>query len=86
MDQHFDELTRAMAKPLPRRRALLLMAGSMVGALLGLGVHHAGAATCSQCTCWDDGNGHYYCIDQNRKPCPNCKGCSSENDAGKVCS
>jgi hypothetical protein len=85
MDERFNELTRALASPMPRRRALLLMAGSVAGALLGLAPRGAGAATCSQCTCDDDGNGHYNCIDQHRRLCSNCSGCNSENDAGKAC-
>ena len=85
MDEHFNELTRRLATPMPRRRALLVMAGTMAGAFIGLTARQAEAATCSQCTCWDDGNGHYYCIDEHRRPCPNCKGCDSENDAGKIC-
>jgi hypothetical protein len=86
MSERFSDLTRALAAPMPRRRALLLIAGTMAGAVLGLAPSGAGAATCSQCTCNDDGNAHYDCVDEHRRLCPNCKGCNSELDAGKVCS
>jgi hypothetical protein len=85
MDEHFNELTRSLALPMPRRRALFLMAGTMAGALLGLAPRGAGAATCSQCTCNDDGNGHFFCIDQHRLACANCHGCNVPDDDGKAC-
>jgi hypothetical protein len=76
MDEHFSELTRSLALPMPRRRALFLMAGTMAGALLGLAPRGAGAATCSQCTCNDD---------QHRLACANCHGCNVPDDDGKAC-
>ena len=95
MDEHFDELTRALAMPMPRRRAVLLMAGTIAGAagaLMGLTTVRAGAeqrystATCSHCTCNDDGNGRFFCIDEHRITCKDCQGCNTPDDAGKVCS
>jgi len=71
------------------------MAGTIAGAagaLMGLTTVRAGAeqrystATCSHCTCNDDGNGRFFCIDEHRITCKDCQGCNTPDDAGKVCS
>ena len=95
MDDNFDDLTRALAMPMSRRRAVVVMAGTMAGAaaaLIGLTTVRTEAqmrystATCGQCTCNDDGNDHFFCIDEHRLTCKDCHGCNSPDDAGKMCS
>jgi len=95
VDEDFDELTRGLAMPMPRRRALRLMGRTVAGGvgvlLFGVTAAQAGAQmrysteTCSHCTCNDDGNGHFFCIDEHRLTCKDCQGCNNPEDAGKIC-
>ena len=47
MDSHFDDLTRALGAPLPRRRALALIGASVLGAALRLRPRPASAGHCA---------------------------------------
>ena|SRR5829696_2128851 len=48
-EHSFDELARGLASGVPRRTALRLLGGALVGALLGSGPGRAWAATASPC-------------------------------------
>jgi hypothetical protein len=68
MDEHFDQLSRTMAGSLPRRKALKLITGTVVGmgaAMLGLGSSSAQAAT--GCTCKQIRPGLVNCVDATGK-------------------
>jgi len=43
MDERFDGLTRVLATPMPRRRALMVIVGAVGGSVLGLRPTSAGA-------------------------------------------
>jgi hypothetical protein len=77
-DDLFDEAARILASPVPRRRALRLLGGALVAAIVGtIGSTRAGAQTCSpaclgnQKCCPGFGGGPNFCVAQNRTCCGN---------------
>ena len=74
-DDLFDEAARILASPVPRRRALKLLGGALVAAIVGtVGSTRAGAQACSpacgnnQKCCSGSPN---FCVQQNRTCCGN---------------
>lgn len=47
MDTPFDDLARGLAAPMPRRRALVMLAAGALGATLGLRPRRASAGHCA---------------------------------------
>lgn len=95
MHDRFDDLSRALGSPLPRRRALALIGATVVGAALGLRPRNAYAA-CNDtgCKCTTDGATGFKvcakgtdaegdlikCTDDKGKACV----CSNKNE-GEAC-
>ncbi|MDQ3945782.1 MAG: hypothetical protein M3357_11640, partial [Actinomycetota bacterium] len=63
MDSRFDDFTRALGAPLPRRRALALIGASVLGAALGLRPRPASAGHCAtERTCKKNDKGDLVCV------------------------
>ncbi|MGH8999324.1 MAG: hypothetical protein ACRDY7_08035 [Acidimicrobiia bacterium] len=86
-DTPFDDLARGLAASMPRRRALLLMAATAVGATLGLRPQRANAGHCATERTCKKIKGKMTCVrpfggDQN--PSEDCK-CAEDAKEGDGC-
>lgn len=85
-DELFDEAARILASQVPRRRALRMLGGALVAAIVGaFGSTRAGAQTCSPpCsanrTCCSGAGGPNFCIPPGQFCCGN-RGCGK----GTIC-
>jgi hypothetical protein len=87
MDSRFDDVTRALGAPMPRRRALGLISAATLGAVLGLRPRPASAAHCATERTCKMHQGKLICVrpfggDMN--PSKDCK-CAPDAQEGDGC-
>jgi len=97
MDSLMDDIARILASSMPRRRALKLLGGALVAAIVGtVGSTRAGAQTCrppcpgNQKCCVGPGQAQNFCIPQAQvccgtSGCPQARTCCGTPAIGFVC-
>ncbi len=87
MDSRFDDVTRALGAPLPRRRALGLIGAATLGAVLGLRPRPASAAHCATERTCKMHQGQLICVRPfggDTNPSKDCK-CAPDAKEGDGC-